>query len=166
MCCFHSPEFFTRIPKYSAYLLSSRPYSLCCCSLALVFRRIPPFAIPISINRDGSYTFDRTLNRSVNPPRSFHFLIHKRWCEYSLYSFSLLPVPKNLHLLSFSVPDCSGELKSFCQFLFRVAELSSPSPRIRDFLLSERSPLFSDPHDYRSDWHYCFLFPDDHTPEG
>jgi len=57
--------------------------------------------------RIGNYTFDRTLGHSLNSPKSFHILIHKRWCEYSLYSFSLCLTPKSLILLSFSYYDCS-----------------------------------------------------------
>lgn len=58
--------------------------------------------------RVGNYTFDRTLVHSLNSPRSFHILFHKRWCEYSLFSFSRHQHPKILILLSFAIPNCSG----------------------------------------------------------
>jgi hypothetical protein len=67
--------------------------------------RLPQFSEEFSGSLSCSqgfrrFNFDRTLYLSLNSPKSFQFLIHKRWCEYSLYSFSRHRVPENLILLS------------------------------------------------------------------
>lgn len=90
--------------------------------------------------------------------------MHKRWCEYSLYSFSLHQVSKNLILLSAALPDRSVRFWNFCQCLFRVADL--PISKGSGSYSANALPCYLIHMIIWSNWHCCFLFSDDHTLSG
>jgi hypothetical protein len=98
-------------PEYRSNLLTCSPTGR---NLSVVVRLLwssEEFQSSLS-RRVGNYTFDHTLGHSLIPPKSFYFLIHKRWCEYSLYSFSLHRFPKISILLSFPLFNCLKNLQA------------------------------------------------------
>ena len=154
MCCFHSPEFFISIPKYSAYLFSSRPYSLCCRSLASVFRGILEFAILFPRVQElhfWSYVvsfpeFSEELSRPE--PYSLVWAQSLQFFAPSDSEESDFAILASQALLLVSVSGC------WAPFLF---------PRIQAVFSANSLPCFPNHMITWSDWHCCFLFSDYHT---